>query len=209
MAKAQFIKSARKDIYHRGKQVEYVSKRGKRAGQTLTKIDRTQPCDDKDEILIHKGEGYWTWSFMYGGTYYSKTAPRQSQLTQNEYKQTIYSLQEEIDDWKPSETDEAESFVDEVRGEIEDLKEQQEEKLDNMPEQLQDSDAGQTLQERIDNLDDVLCDIDSIDTDYDSFDWEDAPDDSDKELTEEQEQEKRLAFFDMVRSAMQELSLDC
>lgn len=60
MAKATLVKSARKDIYKRGATVKYISKRGKREGQELTKIDRTIPHPDGDEILIAKGESYYT-----------------------------------------------------------------------------------------------------------------------------------------------------
>ena len=45
MAKATFIKAARKNIYVRGKRVEAVHERGKNAGQKYIKIDRTQPAD--------------------------------------------------------------------------------------------------------------------------------------------------------------------
>ena len=49
MAKANFIEIAKKPIYKRGKRIEYVSKQGKRAGQTLSKIDRNQPANENDE----------------------------------------------------------------------------------------------------------------------------------------------------------------
>lgn len=64
MATATFVKSARKDIYSCGKRVELVHQRGKHAGEKYSKIDRTQPRDENDSILIHKGESYWTWCFM-------------------------------------------------------------------------------------------------------------------------------------------------
>ena len=54
MALVNLVKSAQKDIYTRGKRVEYVSQKGKQAGQTLSKIDKTQPFDETDEILIKK-----------------------------------------------------------------------------------------------------------------------------------------------------------
>lgn len=58
MATATFVKSARKDIYSCGKSVELVHQRGKHAGEKYFKIDRTQPRDENDSILIHKGESY-------------------------------------------------------------------------------------------------------------------------------------------------------
>ena len=73
MAKAEFVLSAKRNIYKRGRKVQYVSKRGKKAGQTLTKIDRFQPADEGDEVLIHAGESYYTWCFYGGQPIYSKT----------------------------------------------------------------------------------------------------------------------------------------
>ena len=55
MAKPTFIKSARKDIYTRGKLVELIHQKGKHAGQKYMKRDRTQPEDENDTIFIHKG----------------------------------------------------------------------------------------------------------------------------------------------------------
>lgn len=51
MARATFVKSAQKDIYTYGKRVEYVSQKGKRKGQTLSKTDKTIPRDEKLEEL--------------------------------------------------------------------------------------------------------------------------------------------------------------
>ena len=72
MATAKFIEQAKRPIYKRGKKVEYISQRGKHAGETKTKIDRNQPADEQDEILINVGEGYWTWCFYGGSPIYSK-----------------------------------------------------------------------------------------------------------------------------------------
>lgn len=51
MARAIFVEAAKKPIYKRGKRVEYTSKRGKRKGQTLSKIDRNQPADEMTRFL--------------------------------------------------------------------------------------------------------------------------------------------------------------
>jgi hypothetical protein len=48
MAKANFVKKAQKDIFVNGKRVKYVSLKGKRKGQTLSKIDRTVSRDDTE-----------------------------------------------------------------------------------------------------------------------------------------------------------------
>jgi hypothetical protein len=46
MAKSTFVKKAQKNIYERGKEVSYVSEKGTKKGQTLTKTDRTVPADE-------------------------------------------------------------------------------------------------------------------------------------------------------------------
>ena len=46
-----FIKSARKNIYVHGKRVELIHQKGKNSGQKYIKLDRTQPENEKDEIL--------------------------------------------------------------------------------------------------------------------------------------------------------------
>ena len=177
MAKPTFIKSARKDIYTRGKLVELIHQKGKNAGQKYMKRDRTQPEDENDAILIHKGESYWTWAFMTGPQMYSKTRPRQSQLTQSEFMSTYYGIMEQIEDWDPEDRDEStlEDFVEDIKSQLEELRDETQERLDNMPESLQESDSGQLLQERIDECDNLISEFESIDTsfDYDEDDLED------------------------------------
>lgn len=169
MAKATFVAQAKKPIYKRGKKVEYVSQRGKRAGQTLTKIDRNQPADETDEILINIGESYYTWCFYGGQPIYSKTQPRPSQLTQNPFKQELYSIQEEIEDFDPCcNTESISLFIEDITGRLEELRDTCQESFDNIPEQLQEAPAGETLQERIDNLESAISDFESIDAEFES-----------------------------------------
>ena len=184
MATASFIKKSRKPIYENGKRVEYVSKKGKREGETLSKIDRTIPRDEEDKIFIPVGGSYYTWSFQYGGTYYSKEKPRQSQLTQSNFLSQYYALQESIEDFSPSEPDEIESFIEDMKSNIESLQDECQTALDNMPEQLQSAPTGELLQERIDSLDSLSSELDDIDTDY-----EEPEDDDEDLLTEIAEEE--------------------
>lgn len=168
MARANFIKSARKSIYMNGKRVEYISKKGKREGQTLSKIDRTIPRDENDEIFINKGESYYCWDFMNGGTHYSKTKPRRSQLTQSSFLSQCYSIQERIEDWCPETTDDILQFVEELKQELEEMRDSCQESFDNIPEQLQDAPVGSTLQERIESLEDMINELDCFE-EYDGF----------------------------------------
>lgn len=206
MARAQFVEKAKKPIYKHGKRVEYVSQRGKRAGQTLTKLDRSQPEDENDEILINVGESYYNWCFYGGQPQYSKERPKPSQLTQNWFKQELYSIQEKIEEFEPEDVEDVATFVDDIRSDAESLRDECQEHLDNMPEQLQDSDSGQTLQERIDNLDNVIGDIDNFDSEFES-EIEKEDDESDDEFLERQSEEKQQ-WIDDKMSEIQEFDFN-
>jgi hypothetical protein len=114
---------------------------------------------------IKRGDGYRWWKFRYGSKYVrcSKPdcAPRPADLTQSEYMKQIYELQE----FKFSETsvDDLDSDRSTLVGDLEALRDEQEEKKSNMPEQLQESSSGEMLQERYDNLDSVISDLEAVD----------------------------------------------
>ena len=114
MARANFVNKAQKDIFTFGKRIEYVSAKGKREGQTLSKTDRTIPRDDNDTIFIAKGESYYWWQFQNSPKQYSKTRPRASQLTQSGYLSTLYGITEQIEDFSTDSTDELSDFVEEI-----------------------------------------------------------------------------------------------
>lgn len=57
------------------------------------------------------------------------------------------------------------STPEELRDEIENIRDDQQERLDNMPESLQGSDVGQLIQERIDACDAAIDELDNIDID--------------------------------------------
>lgn len=60
---------------------------------------------------------------------------------------------------------EAEAAIDNIVSDLQDLADDLEGRLDNMPEGLQEGDIGQLLQERIDTLESVISDLECIDID--------------------------------------------
>jgi len=133
---------------------------------------------DYPDAGIKKGESYYWWKFRYGGIRRSKTPPTRQQLTQSEFLQQVYDIEDSIDDMEvcmevlfgdSNEVEqEMETRIQHIVDEIEQLRDECQEKLDNMPEQLQEtSDAGILLQERIDALDNWIDEIESIDTSID------------------------------------------
>jgi chromosome segregation ATPase len=141
----------------------------------------------KDNSVVKKGDSYYWWKFRFGGKHYSKTHPRPSQLTQSEYLSSAYALQEQIEDMNidPSDlqaaADELRSVADEVRN----LGEEQEGKVGNMPDSLQDSDTAQMLQGRAEACEEVAGELESAADDIESIDpadEEEPQDDPDAEL---------------------------
>lgn len=131
----------------------------------------------KDNPAVKAGESYYWWKFRYGGKRYSATPPKQSQLTQSAYFGALYDLTDQIDEWE-GEADDFESFKEEVAEALGELRDEQQEKIDNMASyNLEYSPTGEMIQERLDAceaaVDEIEC-IDDFEFDDDEFD-EDEP----------------------------------
>jgi hypothetical protein len=99
-----------------------------------------------------------------------------------------------IEDADPTDADEFESLVDEVRSEIECLRDETQEKLDNMSEYgLEYSPTGEMIQERIDALENAECEleVDEFMFDEEEFD-EDEPDLTDYDPTDFENEEEMV-----------------
>lgn len=90
-----------------------------------------------------------------------------SELTTSEYYSWLYDFQDNIN---------IETLEDaqEALEEIEAQKEELEEKYDNIPEQLQDADAGCILQERIEGLEDAYNELENLICELDDAENDDA-----------------------------------
>lgn len=118
----------------------------------------------KDNPVVKKGESYYWWKFPFGGKHYSATHPKRSQLTQSDFLAQVYDIEDEMNGNSNIE----QFMIDEWISELESLRDECQDKLDNMPEQLQEgSSSGQLLQERIDALDDWISSLENIDCEID------------------------------------------
>lgn len=213
MARAHYIKAAQKTIYRTGKRVEYVSQKGKRTGQTLTKTDRTIPQDENDPVFIEKGQPYYWWQFKNGPKMLSKIKPRRSQLTQSNYLSQLYDLQDRIDEISASDPEELQSLVEELKDDIQSLLDETQESFDNIPENLQSAPTAELLQERIDALENAVSELDGLDLDYEEPDDEDIKseledDEVTPELIEEKKTEKLQEWLDEKTEEIQGISLE-
>ena len=145
---------ARKDIYKFGKYLDNSkTKSGKR-------LDRSIPRDENDYVIVPKGKEYYSWKFRHGGKHISLTYPKQSQLTQSDFLQRVY----QVDESQPisGSKEDLESWLEEVIYDMEELRDEQEEKRENMPENLAYSPVAELLQERYDDLDSWINELEQF-----------------------------------------------
>lgn len=147
---------------------------------------------------------YYTWAFRFGGKRYSKTRPRQSQLTQSDFKSSVYSLLEEIEDFASTTQEDLTGAVEGWAERAREIGDEQREKLDNMPEGLQQGATGELLQERADAMEDFASELECIDlTDED---YSAPPEGQTPEECERQEEADWVADkLDEIRSLSPEV----
>lgn len=137
---------------------------------------------------IVKGDKYWFCAIKTGPrssrTLRQLQPFRRSQLTSSDYLAQLY-------DWEDSlaalaSMDDAQNLADTIRQ----LGEEQQEKLDNMPEGLQQGDTGQMIQERIDACENAASEIEDIISEWEN---QEEPDED-----EESETEDEASFIERV-----------
>ena len=149
-----------------------------------THVKKAQKAVPEHGIAI--GDSYYHWKFKNGGKHYSKTPPKPSQLTQSAFYSTLYSIQESLAEQSHGTIEEVESIAEDIMGQLEELKSECEEKLDNMPDSLQQGSTGELIQSRIDALDELICEFDSLDfSEVQDFEVED-------EMPDEEELKERI-----------------
>lgn len=151
---------------------------------------------------IAKGEPYVWWKFRFGGKRVRcakpACAPKPQDLTQSEFKSAIYDLQERTFDTSSIESLEADR--DEVVSEVEQLRDEQEEKKSNMPDGLQEGATGELLQERFDALDSAASELQDVDvTDLDDKE-DDETDDAFAERCEQHREELAGELSDVLQN---------
>jgi hypothetical protein len=153
---------------------------------------------DYPEHDIKKGESYWWWKFRFGSKNYSKTKPRPSQLTQSEFLGTIYDIHDTLQGMTIE--DISEDCLQEVIDELTQLGEETDERLNNMPDQLQDAPTGELLQSRVDEVDSMVSELEGVDL---SIDEEDIKNDV-KENNEIEDDESEEDYNERISGLQEE-----
>lgn len=203
---------ARQNIYHYGVKTTDTTKK---QGYT---VDRSQPRDAEDKLIVAKGQEYWTWQFKNSPRQYSLTPPDKRQLTRSDYQLAIYDIEDEIAGVEATTVEDLEAAVESLKEQIETLRDEQEEKRENMPDGLREGSVGELLQERYDALDNAYTELDNIDLDYPEPDEGelieeieselDEGEDYDDEKIEEKRQEKLDEWIQEKLEEIQSIGLD-
>lgn len=117
-------------------------------------------------INVAVGETYYWWKRRFGrsksGTVVkSKTYPKRQELTSSSYLCAVYDLEDKVNAMSNEEI--LNGGLEDVYSDLETIKDELEEKLENMPEGLRESsDSGQTLQQRIDATEEAMSEVEEV-----------------------------------------------
>ena len=116
--------------------------------------------------IIKKGESYYWWKFRRGPKQFSTRYPRPSQLTQSPFWSQLFAIQEGL----PNDPDSVEDAISQLVDDLASLRDETQEKVDNVPDSLTDSPTAELLRDRVEALDEAINTIESLDDDQGSWD---------------------------------------
>lgn len=132
-------------------------------------VQKARKADPRFGIEV--GDKYFWWEFRYGGVRKSKVYPKRSQLTQSNFLAQVYDLEDEMSRVEAQDGSDLQSQIDDFISTMEGIRDECQEAVDNMPEQLQD---GSIAQQRVEALDEAINELEAICTDDGPDDEEDA-----------------------------------
>jgi hypothetical protein len=154
------------------------------------KSSRKEYKDSFTGETIGVGESYYWWAFRFQPRKVSKTPPKSSQLNQSEFWQAVYGIQEDIEGMIANDT--MADRLDTIKGEIENLRDETDDKLSNMQDNLQNSPTAELLRSRVDSLQEWYDNLDGIDTDIEEG------------LSDEEKDKRYHAILEEVQSQIYE-----
>lgn len=151
----------------------------------------------KDNSVVKKGQSYYYWCPRHGGRRLSATYPKRSQLCQGK-NAAFYSAIEVLEETAQaaSDADDLTACRDECVSELESVRDEYQDSLYNMPEQLQSAPTGETMQEAIDAIESLISELES----WEPEEREDEP----EEFSEDEPQEDDFETEEEYESAHDE-----
>jgi uncharacterized protein YukE len=131
----------------------------------MPRVHHRKARKDYPDHNIKRGDMYYTWSLKTGPrssrTYRQLSPPRRSQLTTSDFLSQLYDLEDRLLKLSGDTILDVTSEVEDIAGEIRQLGEEQQEKVDNMPDGLQQGDTGQMIQERAEACEQWASDLEN------------------------------------------------
>lgn len=177
---------------------------------------------------ITAGQEYYFWEFRYGGKHNQHKAcgmPKASQLTQSKLSaaySAIESAEKQLNDFTVNDADgkfdldtaksapaDIANILNECASEIESVRDEYQESLDNMPDGTQDGAVGSEIQEKIENLESFVSDLQDAanDIENEEFESEDTePEEPKREDFEDQGEHGDDQFADCMADYEAELA---
>lgn len=119
---------------------------------------------------IKKGEEYYKFSltrFQKLRPLHLQCKPTRSQMTGSEFLSNLYAIEDEMAALSVEDMEEAQGCIDNIVEQLNSLRDETEEKLYNMPDQLQEAPTGELLQGRVDSVEEMISELESIEVDID------------------------------------------
>lgn len=120
------------------------------------KVHKGKAAKDYPEFGIKKGDVHFSWSLFRQKTRRSLTEPTRSQLEASEFKSSFYEM---VDTTLPGCGSVGE--LEELASAVRELGEEQESKVDELPENFQQGEAGEKLRNRASELSEWADEIDA------------------------------------------------
>ena len=151
-------------------------------------------CDKCSEPII-VGQEFYSWAFRYGGKHYQHTshgAPTPSQLTQSKLS-AVYAAAESAESAIASaeSVDDLTAALSDCISEVETVRDEYQESIDAMPENLQQGGPAQEMQEKIDALEEFISELESARDNLEEFE-EEEPEDDEAHAKWEEDQDEHL-----------------
>lgn len=127
-------------------------------------VKSARKADPNNDIKVGDSYYWWKHKLAYGGLMRkSKVYPKPSQLTLSSFWSAVLATKENYD--TPTNTDDLEAHRDSIVSDLEGIRDETQEKLENMPEGLQQGNTGEQLQSRISSVEEAISTIESVDCD--------------------------------------------
>lgn len=114
---------------------------------------------DYPQAEVKKGEPYYWWKPFRMAKRISKERPRPSQVASSDYAIGVLMAVEALEAWEGAWE---ESDRDDLVGVLEELRDTEQEKFDNMPEGFQQGDTGMMIEEKISSLDEWISELQGL-----------------------------------------------